>query len=236
MILIKMPQHRNRRLVGPRGKVLCCGLSSDHALPSTARKLANCQTPGARSSRFGLQPRRCWSAWLLLFCVLPLAIAAALGQVSKEYHLKAVFLWRLAQFTEWPPSAFESAASPIVIGVLGENPFGDVLEAVVRGETAHGRKLVLQHYSHLDQIKSCHVLYISTSEARRVKETVEALSDRTILTVSDIDGFAVSYGGMIRFVTDQNKIKLRINLDAVTAAQLKLDARLLRASEVIRTR
>lgn len=208
-------------------------LAAGRALkPAIASGLAIWETADWQSA---LQQLRRRSAWLVLFCLLQFTVAPAFGQSPKEYQLKAVFLWRLAQFTEWPTNAFESDESPIVIGVLGENPFGDALETVVRGETAHGRKLVLQHYTRLDQIKTCHVLYISVSEARRIKEIITALAGRSILTVSDIDGFALSYGGMIRFLTEQNRIKLRINQNAVAATQLKLDARLLRAAEVTGT-
>jgi hypothetical protein len=147
--------------------------------------------------------------------------------------LKAVFLWRLAQFTEWPGDAFERADSPIVICVLGENPFGDTLDAAVRGETAHGRKLVVQYSRGVDQAKACHIVYISGDVARQVKELGAALAGRSILTVKDLDSLGRSYDAMIRFLTEQNRIKLRINLKAVTAARLVLDPRLLRAAEIV---
>ena len=175
-----------------------------------------------------------WKLWLIFLVAFQIVVTPALAQVSKEYQLKAVFLWRLAQFTQWPSEAFESADSPIVICVLGENPFGDALEEAVRGETAHGRKLVVRHYRSVQEIKACHILYIGGSAARQVKEIIAALRGRSILTVSDIEGFALSYDGMVRFLTEQNKIKLRVNLKAATAARLALDPRLLRTAEIVR--
>ncbi len=180
-------------------------------------------------------PRHC-ALWLVFSCLLPFTVVPASAQASKEYQLKAVFLWRLAQFVDWPANAFESADSSIVIGVLGENPFDDALDVAVRGETAHGRKLVVQHYRRVDGIKTCHILFISESEARRVKEIIRALAGRSILTVSDIDDFGGASGGMIRFMTEQNKIKLRINLNAATVERLVFDARLLRAAEIVGTK
>ena len=174
-----------------------------------------------------------WKLWLIFFAVFHIAVAPSFAQVSKEYQLKAVFLWRLAQFTQWPSNAFENADTPIAICVLGENPFGDALDEAVRGETAHGRKLVVRHYRSVQETKACHILYIGGSAARQVKEIIAALRGRSILTVSDIEGFTRSYDGMVRFLTEQNKINLRINLKAATAARLVLDPRLLRAAEIV---
>ena len=185
--------------------------------------------PGRGSGRFGL------ALWKGLLPLLPLfvGIESGLAQVSKEYQVKAVFLWRLAQFTEWPPSTFASTNTPIVIGVLGENPFGAALEAAVKGETAHGHPISVRHFTRLQQVESCNILFISSSESDRLSEVLRAVSGKSILTVSDMAGFARTSGGMVRFITEQGKIRLRVNIKAVSAARLVLDARLLRAAEVI---
>jgi hypothetical protein len=176
---------------------------------------------------------RRWKLLILLFAVLHCTTAPAFAQVSKEYQLKAVFLWRLAQFTQWPSEAFENSDSPIVICVLGENPFGDALNAAVTGETAHGRRLVVQHHRAVDQLRSCHILYFTGAGPRQAKEISAALAGRSVLTVRDLDSVASSYEAMIRFLTEQNRIKLRIHLKPVTAARLVLDPRLLRAAEIV---
>jgi len=45
-----------------------------------------------------------------------------------EYQIKAAFIFNFAKFVEWPAAAFPKTSSPIVVGVLGENPFHDTLE------------------------------------------------------------------------------------------------------------
>jgi hypothetical protein len=174
-----------------------------------------------------------WKLWLMFFAAFQIAAAPGFAQVSKEYQLKAVFLWRLAQFTQWPAAAFEHADSPIIVCVLGENPFGDALEQAVRGETAHGRKLLVQQHRGMQEIKTCHVLYITGLVARQVKEISAALAGRSVLTVTDSDSSGRSYDAIIRFVTEENKINLRIDVKAATAARLVLDPRLLRAAEIV---
>src|SRR5688572_7510665 len=83
------------------------------------------------------------SRWLLLFA-LTFAVQLSHAQVSREYQLKAVFLYNFAQFTEWPTNSFSDQNSPIVIGILGNDPFGRVLDKTVEDETVHGRKLVIE--------------------------------------------------------------------------------------------
>jgi hypothetical protein len=169
----------------------------------------------------------------LVLLTLVLFPVPSRAQASKEYQLKAVFLLRLAQFTQWPADAFASSDSPLVICAFGENPFGDTLDAALRGETAHGRKLMAQRPRAVDQIKGCHMLFVGAAGSRQAKELSAALAGRSILTVADDDGLPSTYDAMIRFATEQNKIKLRVNPKAAAAARLELDPRLLRAAEII---
>ncbi|TAK92750.1 MAG: YfiR family protein [Verrucomicrobia bacterium] len=151
---------------------------------------------------------------------------------TPEYQLKAVFLFNFAEFVEWPTNAFAGADSPLVIGVLGADPFGPQLDATVRDEKINGRSLQVQRYRRVEDIGACHILFISRSESPRLEPILASLKGRSILTVSDVDNFA-SRGGMIRFVTDKNKIRLRINLEVAKAANLTISSKLLRPAEIV---
>jgi hypothetical protein len=153
---------------------------------------------------------------------------------APEYQLKAVFLFNFAQFVSWPAGAFAEPSAPLVIGVLGEDPFGSFLDETVRGETIEGHPLRIRRFDSLDQATDCHILYISRDELERMPAIRQALEGRGVLTVSDELGFA-SRGGMIRFITERNRIRLRINLVAARAAGLTLSSKLLRAAEIVRT-
>ncbi|HYJ14009.1 MAG TPA: YfiR family protein [Candidatus Limnocylindria bacterium] len=172
-----------------------------------------------------------WAVFVFAYFVLT---APAVAQVSKEYQLKAVFLWRLAQFTQWPSDVFETSDSPIVICVLGDNPFDGALNAAVAGETAHGRKFVVQNHRAVEQLKTCHILYMAAAGPRQAKEITAALARKSVLTVRESD-IASSYQTIVQFLTEQNKIRLQINLKAAAAARLVLDPRLLRSAEIIET-
>ncbi len=154
------------------------------------------------------------------------------AQVFKEYDLKATFLYHLAQFVEWPAAAFPTEETPIVIGVLGVDPFGKVLDEIVRDEVVRSRKLRVQRYHSLEEIQDCHILFIGQSEASRLDQILSSLKNRSILTVGDTEGFALR-GGMVRFLTEKNKVRLRINVDSAKAAGLVISSQLLRATELV---
>jgi hypothetical protein len=154
--------------------------------------------------------------------------------VSHEYPLKAVFLFNFAQFTDWPTNAFDAPDAPLVIGILGNDPFGTLLDDVVRDEIVKGRKFIVERYHDVEGIKACHILFISQSEAQHLDKIVTALKGKSILTVSDISNAAYR-GVCVRFITENNRIHLRVNMNALEEANLTMSSKLLRLSEIIST-
>ncbi len=147
-------------------------------------------------------------------------------------QVEAVFLFNFTQFVDWPPQAFADPTAPLVIGVLGGDPFGAGLDEVVRGEVVNGHPLVVHRAQHLEELGDARILFISRSERARLAHVLETLKGRNVLTVSDLDEFA-SEGGMICFVVVDNKVRLRVNLDATKAAGLTLSSKLLRFAQIV---
>lgn len=158
--------------------------------------------------------------------------SAAQPAAARADQVKAVFLFNFAQFVEWPADAFASADAPLVIGVLGHDPFGPLLDEVVRGESVGGRSLAIRRYRQPEEVGVCHILYIGRSETARLGQLLARLQGRRVLTVSDIEG-AAQQGVMIRFVTENKRIRLRINLDAVRAERLVISSKLLRPADIV---
>ena len=168
---------------------------------------------------------------LLALTFLLLSSIPAQAQVSREYQLKAVFLYNFAQFTEWPTNAFADDKSPIVIGIVGMDPFGAALEQTIRDENVSGHPLIVQHYPRATDIKPCHILFFTQSENRHIDEILKVVKDKPILTVCDMDSYLTS-GVMIRFVLVNNKVHFRVNEEAARAANLSISSKLLRVADV----
>jgi hypothetical protein len=158
--------------------------------------------------------------------------ATAQSSAIPEYRVKATFLFQFTQFVDWPRDAFSNPQTPLVIGILGDDPFGSFLDDTVRNEKANGHPLAVERYQRLEEIKNCHVLFVSRSEANRMADIIAAVKGRNTLVVGDLNGFA-DRGGMIQFVTDENRIHLRINRAAAKAANLTISSKLLRPATVI---
>src|SRR5437868_2964053 len=109
-----------------------------------------------------LRGRRCQSARIVVMLAWLLGSSSttvAQGGPSPEYQVKAVFLFNLAQFIQWPARAFPDPGAPLIIGVLGDDPFGGYLDETLRGEKVNNRSLLLQRYRRPSEIRTCHVLF-----------------------------------------------------------------------------
>lgn len=148
-----------------------------------------------------------------------------------EYKVKAVFLFNFSKFVKWPPETFANESNPLVIGILGKDPFGNILEETMKGEKVNNRPLVIKRFRNADDISLCHILFITDlSKAADVQA-----SKFNILTVGESENFA-QRGGMIGFLKENHKTKIQINLNAVKGANLSIDSRLLRLAEIVDTR
>lgn len=150
---------------------------------------------------------------------------------ASEYQVKAVFLFNFSHFITWPNHSFEDQYSTFIIGIIGDDPFGPFIEAAVEGERIGTHVIRVQRYSSISEIKNCHILYIGTKDPEQIKKILHEVSGRNILTVGDTPNFA-RWGGMIRFYTEQNKIRLQINNTIARAEGLKISSKLLRVAQV----
>lgn len=169
--------------------------------------------------------KRLYHTGLLL--LLTAGLCFQLHAQNSADQVKAVFLFNFTQFVNWPPSGFSSPASPFVIGILGNDPFGSYLDKVVEGEKVDSHPVVVQRYSDIDDVKNCQILFTNRSYS-----AIKDLRNRSILTVGDENDFAAD-GGIIRFFIVNNKIRLQINLKAARTANIDISSKLLRLADVI---
>jgi hypothetical protein len=130
-----------------------------------------------------------------------------------------------ARFVSWPTAAFGSADSPLVVGILGDNPFGSSLEDVVKGETVQQRRIVVRQVS-LKEAPTVQVLFITHSEHDHVEHILQALGNSSVLTISEIEGFTQN-GGMLGLALVNGKIRFDVNADAASRVKLKIGSQFL---------
>jgi YfiR/HmsC-like len=159
-------------------------------------------------------------------------LAVAQGDSVGEYELKAAMLYNLTRFVEWPPSAYPHPQAPTVLCILGRDPFGDSLTAIVSRQTARGRPVQIRHIQIEKGVRACHVLYISSSEKKSIAQILSALKGLSVLTVGEMAQFAAR-GGMIQFSLEEKQVRFEINLEAASRADLKISSRLLVLAQIV---
>jgi len=154
--------------------------------------------------------------------------------VNREYLIKAALLYNFAKFAEWPVDAFDGAGTPLRICILGDDPFGAALDALV-GKQVHERPLTIARIRALAETARCHILFVSASETAQLTEILDYVGRRPILTVADFSRFAQA-GGIIGLKTVDNHSRIEVNIDAVNRSGLKLSSKLLRLAETVGAR
>ena len=153
-------------------------------------------------------------------------LAGAQGRPPDEYQVKAAFLYNFAKFVEWPPEALGGPNEPLAVCVLGEDPFGAALDDVVSGRKVEGRALSIRRISDARQTHGCRILFVSSSERKRVLSVLAGLNEPGVLTVGESDS-ATAEGMIINFTLEGGKVRFAINAAAAEREKLRVSSRLL---------
>jgi len=190
-----------------------------------------------------------------IFVILMLALFAAPNTAkaedesaqSLEYQIKAAFLYNFIKFVDWPEEKMADSNEPIIIGIIGKDPFGSAFNPI-KDDIIKDKKVVIKRFTGLEELKKsgeenkskphpqveiirkCYLLFICNSENKSLKETINLVQDYSVLTVADTQGFLES-GGIINFVMEEKKVRFEINITAAKRAKLKIRSQLLRLAK-----
>lgn len=159
---------------------------------------------------------------------------SAQTSTTREYQIKAAFVFNFTQFVEWPAQSFSTPQSPAVIGIIGKDPFGNYLEETIAGETINKHPLVIQHFNTVEEVTNCHILFVNINDKAKLQSIIEKLKGKSILTISDNNSFT-KLGGMIRLYTRDDKINIQVNLEETKAGNLTISSKLLKLAEIVKT-
>jgi hypothetical protein len=149
-----------------------------------------------------------------------------------EYQVKATYLYNFGKYVKWPAN-FPAGKADFPVCVFGQDPFGTILDSTLAGETLDGKPVVLRRISKPQDALECRILFISSTEEKRLKEILVALDGGGILTVSDMPGFT-RRGGMIQFLLEGDKVRFEVNLASVENSKLVLSSELLKVAASVR--
>lgn len=194
------------------------------------------QRSGKARAGHGSRPLGWGARLVLVFLLLVGTSAAALAadSVSREYQVKAAFIYNFTKFVNWPPGHFETKDEPIVLGILGWNPFGSELAAAVEGREVRGRAILVKELDSASDIESVDVVFVPAGEERLLEGAALDSAHRAgVLTIGESRRFA-GEGGIITLTMQADKVRFEINRQSAASGGLRLSAQLLQLATHVR--
>jgi len=174
---------------------------------------------------------------LALACVLVAAPSTGIAQdrtePSKEFQVKAAFLFNFAKYVKWPERAFAKDDSPLIVGVVGKDPFGTVLDRAFAGKSIDKHPLVVRRFRDVDKLGPCHLLFVPADEDPRTAKIAAHYAKTPTLLVGDGVEFAKK-GGVIGFYLADKRVRFEINTDAAERTGVEVSSQLLKLARIVR--
>jgi YfiR/HmsC-like len=148
-----------------------------------------------------------------------------------EYRVKAAFAYNFTQFVEWPAGTFPADDSPFVVAIVGDDPFKGALEELMNDKHVGSRLIVVNHFSSVEQIGQCQLLYIPAGENSEIDAIIRKLGNRPVLTVGETD-VMMAAGGGIRLLLVEGRMRFQISPDVLAAVGLKPSAKLMKLARI----
>ena len=178
----------------------------------------------------------CHTVFLLVAVMAYGVSPASAGSPSTNLTLlKVAYLYNFAKFIEWPPEALTDERATFTLCMLGTDSSEGALPSL-QGKTIKGKKVAIKYFAQATDLnpETCHILFINMSDRDRLHQILLAFAEQPVLTVGDKEWFARS-GGMISFITVQNKTRFAINIEAAQRAGLRIRSKLLKLAEIVQT-
>ena len=171
----------------------------------------------------------------LLFFLILVGLICQLGisraETTGEYQVKAAFFYHFANFVDWPDSTFTATKGHLRICVMGQDPFGPILDATLSKKTVRGHQFEILRNPPTTQLQHCHVLYLPASASSKMRALRLHVAKKDVLTVGETLDF-MKDGGMIKFFINAQKVQFAVNTDAVNQTQLKISSKFLRLAKI----
>ena len=168
-------------------------------------------------------------------CPVAHAVAQQSGEIDREYTIKGAFLYNFGRYVQWPATAFIDDHAPFVIGVLGTDPFGTVLDEIANSAKVDGRTVVAKRFATLAEYSPCQILFIAASTDVKTKtEALVKLQNKGVLLVGEEAGL-VQQGAVVNFYIESNKVRFEINVETAKQQQLKISSKLLSLAKIVGT-
>lgn len=173
--------------------------------------------------------------YYVFFILLPVHATAASSEIqsARALEIQAAFLIKFSSYVKWPDDAFSGPEDPIIVGIVGRDPFGSSVDKIARSMKANGRNVEVRRYINPASLTKCHILFVPSSEKENMPEIKAAMSRYFVLLVGNFPGF-LEQTGIINFVMVGNKIRFNISKRNYRKAGLSISSKLLSVAHEVK--
>lgn len=165
------------------------------------------------------------SPWRVALVIVGVVVPAdvASGQESLAIAVKAAYLYKMAPFVDWPKAAMGAPNDPLVICVVGPDPFGSVLDRALAGAAVEGHPIVARRLPRASPSAGCHIAFFGWTSGERLKDGLRAYQDAPVLTITD----DATPRGIVDFTLQRGRVRFRIDPAAASRGGLSISSKLL---------
>jgi hypothetical protein len=149
-----------------------------------------------------------------------------------EYPVKLAFLYNFTKFVIWPPDSFRNPDAPLVLCIVGNDPFSPAIEGELRSRTAGSHPIEVRTLRTSDILNVCHMVFVPVTAEDQAARVIRSLKGSSTLTVGESEQFAAR-GGIINLMTEGNRLHLEVNLLAAERAGLKISSKMLALAKIV---
>ena len=162
---------------------------------------------------------------LVIISLLYVSLPATADDVSREYMIKAAFIYNFTKFVMWPQQDSYSDAESFNVCILGDGRL-TAAASTIQGKLVQGKVLQIKTITNAEENGECEIIFLAISNTERLQQTLESLKGTSVLSVGDSSNF-VDNGGIIGLFVENNKIRFDINQLVADDSGLKINSRLL---------
>lgn len=168
-----------------------------------------------------------------LFLAAPVE-SQSIDSVS-EQSVKAAYLYKFADYVEWPEGVLGELADPLTFGVVGADSLARELREMTRGRAVRGRSIAVRSIDAEEPLDGVHVLFVGSSAMDDLPHLATAARENSALVITEAGG-GLGQGSVINFREINQRIRFEVSLDSADRSHLRLSARLLAVAERVEPR
>lgn len=194
------------------------------------------RTVGKRSHR-----SKRWLELVVAFCLSLIVGVMLVHDVKAQgvsqtqaavIEIEAAYLYKFANYVDWPAQAFQDPMQPIVIGILNSDRLAEELQQLTPRRRVKGRSFVIRRVKRGDDLSDLHMLFIGPLERAGEKAVLASVRGKPVLTVSDSRRVFTS-GSMIHFAVIDQRVRFEVALLPLSRSGIRLSALMLTAASEV---